>query len=188
MWLFNRKPINPKDNPRKWIKKHYHYTQLFTDVSISINTIFRDHNNREVDKSKFLPLCVQGNKMEVCNIHDGDIVLCSTYEYLDSIHAIKNNPIGIFSNGNICQIAFMGDYNTPFEKVWEKCSDCKSEWAINKEKEILKEEIDSLIYDKNFETEYIIGFKYPSDHKKEWFIYFRSELVGIVKYGYSPKR
>ena len=187
MWLFNRKSINPKDNPRKWIKKHY-VSPRHIEFCVGANTVYKDNNNRTVDMSKFLQLYVQGNKMEACNIHDGDIVLCSTYEYLESIHAIQNNPIGIFSDGQMCQIAFMGDYNTPFEEVWQKCCNCKSEYSINKEKETLKEEIALLIYDKDFESDYIIGFKYLDNHRKEWYIYFRSELVGIVKYAYKVRK
>ena len=82
----------------------------------------------------------------------------------------------------------MGDYNTPFEEVWKKCCNLKSEYTINKEEETLKEELAYLIYDKNFESDYIIGFKYLSNHKKEWYIYFRSEIIGIVKYAYKVRK
>jgi hypothetical protein len=192
MWPFKSKPINPVDNPRKWIEKRYRSWQNMRTV-VYANIVYKDDNDRNLDMSKYFPLMIKGDKLKCCNIFDGNIALCTTPEYLESIHRIKNKEFGIFSSGDICQIAFQGLYNTPFDEVWEKCLDCKSDFLINKDKENLKEEIGLLQYDKDFEEEYIIAFKYVwsenlKNYKKEWHIYFKSELIAICKYVYSLKR
>ncbi len=182
--------IDPKTEPRKWLEKNYK-SYMGKKIKVFSSVIYRDTNDQEIDMSKFCPMIVQGNKLSLCNIHDGNVILCSTVEYLDSIGFRRNNhEIAVFSDGNICQIAFVGKYDTPFADVWNGCLKCKPYCLINKNRKQLKKEIELLKADANFDGEYIIAFKYvysksDDNYWKEWYFYFKKEIAAIVKYAYS---
>lgn len=189
--IFSKNPeeITPSSNYKKWFKKHpktgFPKQEVFNYPS---NAIYTDECNREIDTSKYIKLIVEGNKLSLCNIYSGDIIFI---QHKDNINNRKENPICVFDNGNLGQIAFEGnidDYSV--EEIYEKCLNLKKDKTENDYSlERLKEYIKTLSSD-YINHNIIIAFKYKQDidkYYKEWNIYFDNEYLGDIVYCFGKR-
>lgn len=185
--LFSKTPKDiSTSNYSKWFGNHHKIME--TCISPLPNNIkFIDECNREVDEEKYVQLKVSGNKLSLCNIHDGDIIFC---QHKDNIKSRKENPICLFENGNIGQVAFEGNIdNYTIEEIYNQCLSLKSDTTEN---EYSLEKLTHYI--KNLQDCYnhniIIAFKYNykgDKYYKEWYMYFDNEYLGDVIYSFTYK-
>ncbi|MBP5455328.1 MAG: hypothetical protein J6Y37_02410, partial [Paludibacteraceae bacterium] len=174
--------------PRRWIKKQTN-NKCFSKTGRYIvpRTKYEKNDGEVLDGSKYLEFMVVGDKLDLCGIHNGDIILVTTREYLHSIDDYTQKDICIFSDGNICQVAFEGNIGTDFEEIWRSCRDTKNGKALlNKKKRDLKDYLTSWSSDKPNVDNIVIAFKYPVNKSgkniKEWHVYQTSDIVGVLVY------
>lgn len=183
--MIERKEPDPLTEPKKWIKKR----MKFSNRILSSIPYYRfiDPYGEELDDKHYMRFYVQGNKLKLVNINNGDIIFVTTKEYRNEYLGpgkLDGHPIVLFSDGNIAQLAWIG---TLLEKddssAWKACTeDLHSELEIGT---VTKEGLNLrlLRYDK--EDPGVVAFKYPESKRKEWHLYKRSDILGEVIYSFN---
>jgi len=183
--LVKQKEPDPILEPTRWIKKRINWSSRF---GISTKRCrFIDPYGKELDDKHYIEFYVHGNKLKHVGINDGSVIFVTTKEYRDKylgMGKLGEHPVILFSDGNIAQLAWTGTlWGINDSSAWKACTnDLHPELGVGY---VTEEGLNSRLLQYDKEDPGVVAFKYPESKYKEWNLYKRSDILGIVVYSYK---
>ena len=187
--LFRHKEIDPRKQPKKWIKRHLKKHSFTLSDRALFNKYYQNPDGVLLNFEDYAKFVIKGHRLEPCNIYNNDIAFVTTLE--NSSYSEIPDPIYLFSDGNIAQVIWRGniDYTTT-NGMYTRILNFKNQYEFpmsykqfsNFLRNAIREEDESRC-----SRNIVLALKYEKKndtYEKRLCIYFVEDVVGIVEYVY----